>query len=195
MGKQIEMRAISFIRKANQGAEIREDFDIELDGQVLKLRLSAPDMFTIAKDQKRCYQKEYALCVDEGMDEMPINETDWKKGQDNITDPEVRQTLEDDKPINLAEQVASENARFDTIVSMIPKILREQSTNELVCNNADERGVLANAIKSNPAIMTILTQNYIKIITKYNEVSKEAKNSQTALKSSDSKKPLQDATD
>jgi len=194
MGKVIEMRAITFIQKANQGAEIREDFDINFGGEILKLRLSAPDMFTIAKDQERCYQKEYALCTEDGMDKMQVNEADWIKELDRIEDVEVRKVMEADKPVNLAQQVASKNARFDTIVSMIPKILREQASNELVCKDQAERNALADTIKSNPAIMTLLTEKYIQIITKINEVSKEAKNSQTALKSSDSKKPLQEDT-
>jgi len=128
------------------------------------------------------------------MDKMQVNEADWIKELDRIEDVEVRKVMEADKPVNLAQQVASKNARFDTIVSMIPKILREQASNELVCKDQAERNALADTIKSNPAIMTLLTEKYIQIITKINEVSKEAKNSQTALKSSDSKKPLQEDT-
>ncbi|MDD2869686.1 hypothetical protein [Neomegalonema sp.] len=177
MGKTLEMkpRTLDLLRKANEGAEIIEDFEVKVGLQTFKFRLAAPDIFTILKDQERCYQREYAVCVKDGLQEMPINESDWRKDLDRITDEDVREAQEKNKPVDLAQQVAEKNARFDTIMTLLPKILRDQD-NKSIAETPTDQAELSRMIALNPSLMAALTEKYTNILSKINEVNRESKN-------------------
>lgn len=196
MTKIYKMRPLDTLRKANQNRDIKEVIELPLgNDETLKVVLSAPDMFTIMKDQERCYQKEYAECIQSGMEVLPINETDWNKTLNQITDTDVRKAMQDDKPVNLAEQVAKKNARFDTIRVLLPKALRDEN-GDLICKDPKEQLEMQQMISSNAEWMRLLTEGYVRLVGQINEVNESAKNLQQRGDSTngDSKNSSQDAT-
>lgn len=173
----LKMKPIDVIRKANRSEKIEEKFEIVVSGQPIKMSISMPDVFTIMRDQERAYQKEYAICVLEGMDQMDINEAQWEKGLSEITDEDAKKALIDSKPETLAEQTAQKNARLATIQTLIPRILRDPETGNLICTNRSDQEELGNYLSNNSEAMRIITEKWASIMNKYAETRQAVKNS------------------
>lgn len=176
MGQVLKMQPSDLVRKANRSEKIEVTFDIEIGTEKFSALLTAPDMFEIAKQQERCKQKEYALCVEDGLQLRPINAEDWQDEIDKIEDSEVRKRLQESKPKNLADQIAEKNARLDTIRVLLPKALKNPEDRKPLFPTLDDQREFGEYISSHPSVMSLLTSKYVEIMNKLNEVNKTAKN-------------------
>ena len=180
MGNILKMSPADLIRKANRSEKIEVTFDIPMvvEGAEEKISalLTAPDMFEIAKQQERCKQKEYMLCVNDGLHLNGINEEDWQNEISKIEDSDTRKRLQENKPKNLADQISEKNSRLDTIRVLLPKVLKNPETRQLLFPTIDDQKEFGEYISSHPSVMSLLTTKYIEIMNKLNEVNKTVKN-------------------
>ena len=189
MGEVHKMDLMQLIRKANKEQELFEDFELEAYGTVYKLRISMPDIFDILEEQQLAKASAYAKCRAVGLDEYGIDEDAWNAQLAAIKDKDARKNLESKKPLNYAQQQSEEMARFTTVRTLLPKILKLSDTGELLCKTSADREQFGKYMANNSKALNIITEVWAKIMVRYSEVQETVKNSSKESKdqSSDSK--------
>jgi len=186
------MKAIDFLAKANAGKEIEEKFVIPGMESYGEVKLTAASNIDIAKEQTRFTPLEYSKCKDKGMNKMTIDEEGWKEWLADM-DEEERNINAQNRPRNLADQVAKRCAVFDAILVVITKNLKNLD-GELLFPDYSEQQKAQEIIAANSILTKFLVGKYNIVQGKLNEIVELAKNSpkRGRSKSSDSKTLSQD---
>ncbi len=191
------MKPIELIKSAYDKKTIRVQFQIPLPGDTghVDAVLTAPDIYSILEVQEEVYQVKYADYVTKGHDKLPINESDWGKELKSYKG-DTRKRMEDEKPVNLADQMAKKFSKIRTIQELIPMFLRDRADKKLF-PEPEDRTAFKEILCSNADLMNLLAQKYLELTSRINEVAREAKNSSkmAVLESGESENALPDATD
>jgi hypothetical protein len=188
--KPIELLKASYDKKT-----IQVQFQIPLDNGHLDAILTAPDIYSLLEVQEEVYQGRYAELAKKGFKDMEFNEDDWRAELKSYKG-EVRKRAEEEKPKNLAEQIAKKFSKIRTIQELIPMFLRDRAGNKLF-PDPEDRNKFREILCSNADLMNLLAQKYLELTSKISEVAREAKNSSkmAVLGSGESGNTLPDGTD
>jgi len=169
------MAIIDLIRNAKAKKMVTIDADIKLGDTTIKAALSTIDSFTLWRNHQDLRDVAYARYVADGLDKMKPDLSKWQLEYDKAK-PEMRESMERDKPINLAEQKAREEANYMLIIDIIPRFLRDPETNELLFATAEEQKEFKDYIKLDPELLSYLATKYTELTTKNKELEEQVKN-------------------
>ncbi|MDD5543894.1 MAG: hypothetical protein PHX83_12040 [Acidobacteriia bacterium] len=190
------LKPIDIIKSAYEKKTISVQFQIPLPGDTghVDAVLTAPDVYSILEVQEEVYQGRYAELRAKGFADMAVNEDDWR-AEVKTFKGEARKRIEEEKPRNLAEQMAKKFSKVRTIQELIPMFLKDRGGNKLF-PTSDDRVAFKDILCSNADLMNLLAQKYLELTGKINEVAREAKNStMKVLQSGESESTSPDATD
>jgi len=186
----MQLRPIELLTNAYEKKLIKVEFEIPLgDSKSIPAVLTAPDVYSILEVQEEEYQGMYARYCEKGYDKKPVNEADWKKELAGYTNPETRKRVEDDKPTNLADQIAKKFSKIRTVHELIPRFLKNKDGKPLF-ETSEERAAFKGILCSDSQLMNLLAQKYLELTGKMAEVTDEVKNlsEPVGLESGSSKK-------
>ena len=188
-----KLRPIELLKAANINKIKYVRFDIPLDaGNSIEAIMNAPDLFFIIEEQEKIYQKKYAECKSDGMGGMEINDADWKKEvedtiriqketalkqQKKFNEPEAREKVGRDKPIDLAQQVALKISKIRTVQEILPKVIKMADGKTLMFPEREDREEFKQIITSNMKLFTYLSEKYVDLFTQLTSDEEEIKNS------------------
>ena len=159
------------IEAAYEKRKVEVRFKINIDGQEVPCMLSAIEYSDILKVQNKIYIREMAKAESEGLDKLPISESDWKKELDGVS-AETRKVME--KPANAAEQHAKKISWYETILDIMPEHLKQDKPgNPPLLNNPEEIALFKKLIKADGKLFGTLTEAWSKL----NEMKKEINDS------------------
>ena len=123
-----------------------------------------------------------------GDHKKPIDDEQWQAEIDGYKDlPEFKELLkvdrekklaelEEKKPKNLAEQQAPYVARLRIIKTIIPQLLRDRETNELLFPTRKEVNAVGELIGSNVELMGLLSKAFARLQESNKPAEDELKN-------------------
>ena len=169
-----KMRPIEQLKNANEYKIHTVEFTIPIAGTPgLNVRLSAPDAWAIREEQKKIQKIKFLELKAEGLHKQSIDEDEWVKERNEYlktiqtkTEKEKEILLKEydkNKPESLAHFLALDASRTRTVFELMPKMLRDVETGELVCQTADDIEYFKQLMKSNSKLITLFTENWIKL--------------------------------
>lgn len=193
MSQKPKIDNVELIMRAYDEVVPREIIEIPLaDGQVMKAKMEAPDIFAINKETKMIKAAELnsIRTTKPELFNEPYNQTDWQKEVDKAVKALKPEKFDDDKkyadavndaknqtpPANAAEQIAEEQARMEMIVSIIPKYLRDVETDDLLFPTPKGREWIARYIKANMKLFKQVSEAFVRLFSEM-DLTDEAKNS------------------
>lgn len=196
---QKKLRPIDLIRNANKGKKKTVKIQIPIgDEKYINAILSAPDILTIGREQTRQGKLAYARIAKEEPDAVKtdIIESDWQAKLDMQDDPEIRERMKkENRPKNLAEQMAQDESTSIVIEKLLPKYLRGLD-GKLLFPTQEEREMFREEMLSDLKFYQDISKKYIDLITDYMKTEQLAKNlsKEENSQSMSSKKDSQDDT-
>ena len=186
------MNALKLLKQADRYKVHEEAVDIPLDGDaVIKAKLISPDLFQVQEELEDLKKSALVELRQKGFHLQPIDEDEWNGEIDGFKkSPEFKELslidkkarlaqLEQGKPKNLAEQRAPYKARLRIVRSILPRLLRDRETDEVLFPTEEDVNAVSEIIGSNPELMTLLSKAYARLSSKndvVNEEAQEAKN-------------------
>ena len=173
------MNVAELVDKANKAKDIKESFELKLGGAPTKMSIAVSDILTmISREQERTYDTELAKCCMEGMQDLPINEDKWKKEFELLEDEDAIKAFKDNKPKNLAEQTAQRASKIAMIQTLLPKVIRDGISGDLLFKSFKEQEAFGRYLLMNEDQMKIVIEKWGAVMNKYSEVRQAAKNLQ-----------------
>lgn len=178
-----KQRPIDLLKNATRYKIVKADIDIPLDGEaVLEAYLSAPDIWSIRKEQEWLYDAALEEAELKGFGKKPIRDDEW---QEQIKDIDANteegqktlQYMEKEKPKNRAQQKAQKIVRFETIQGILPKFLYDRSTGKLLFPTPGEQQAFIEIVKQNTELFTLLANAYTTLAAQVEENKETVKNS------------------
>ena len=170
-------KAIDLLRKANKKTIISEEFRIPLeDEQYIFAVLTAPDMMTLQRAQKRTYTIEIAKMKAEDSEGfyLPIDEDKWNESlEPHKDDKETLKRLEESKPKFLGEQIVNEEAMTIAIQNLLPAYLKDKKGEPLFKTKSEQKEFTA-IMCGNLELFKLLSEKYVSLITQMSNAAKEA---------------------
>lgn len=180
-----KMSALKLLKQADRYKVHEVNVDIPLDGnEVIKAKLISPDLFQVQEELEDLKKSALMELRADNYHLQPIDEDEWsaeiegfKKSSEykdlSIAEKRARlKQLAETKPKNLAEQRAPYKARLRIVKSILPSLLRDRETGEVLFPTREEVNAVSEIIGSNPELMTLLSGAYAKLSAK-NEVEKQ----------------------
>lgn len=165
------MNTMELLKKAYAGDTIQ--IDVDLGGVKARLDyISAIDMFA---DQKRFKAIRLAEWDEKGFGKKKINEREWLRDLE-AAKPEHRENIEKEKPANLAEQFADEDAKLMVLRKLVPKYLTDLNGVKLFPTEP-EQAEFGQLIMNSQKLMNELVSAVTELFSKIKAVSEASKNS------------------
>jgi len=171
-----KLSAIELLEAANADSFIYEQFEIPAGNEKLDAILHAPDMFELQREQKKAYALAYAKLKSEGFGDIACNEEAWQETLKNITDKDALERAKENKPLNLADQLANEQAVTDCILGLMPKLLKDIKGNLLFPDN-DSQKRFRNLLTRNLPLFQLISNKYVKAMNSMIGIGERIKNS------------------
>ena len=160
-------RPIDLLKRAYQADTVNISIPID-ENTAIDAVMSPPDVWQIMEKQDAIYAAKLGEKINQGLGLLPIDEAEWQQEIAQY-DKETAERLQIKRPANAAEQQARKYAKFVLIQELLPEIMRDRETNELLFPTAEERKEFAHLIRSNLKLFNMLTQKYIELISKMNQ--------------------------
>jgi hypothetical protein len=168
-------RPIELLRAAHAKKRIELSFEIPIDEKTnISAVLTAPDLYSIWEEQGLLYERKLADLNSSGDDKRPINDSTWTKELEGLSGDALKAMMAT-KPKTLAEQMASKLSRYETIYNLVPRFLRTPDRKLLFPTNAD-RKEFKEIMYSDANLMKLISQKYLELSQKVNEVGQDVKN-------------------
>ena len=152
----------------------QKDIDIPLgDGEVLKAKLLAPDIWDIQDEISDVYEQLLNKYLEQGLGERPIVEGEWQKELAQYSE-EARKNLT--KPANRAEQKADAKSKTEAIRKIIPKYLYHRDTDKPLFNDAKELEEGTKRLFSKMSVFSDLASAFVELSSQITEDQKAVKN-------------------
>ena len=191
--------AIDLLEAANQESFIYEQFKIPIGntGEFIDAILHAPDMFQLQRAQKEAYSLEYARLKRKGFAEEEYNDADWNTYLKSINDTESKKRALENPPENLADQLANQNALHICILDMMPRVLKDVKTGDLLFPDEKSRERFKNLLTRDMKLFKLVSDKYVQAINGMIGLGDQLKNSESGTNSEtgSSKKVSQDDTE
>ena len=171
-----KMTALQKLQSANRYKIHEEPIDIPLDdNEVIKAKLISPDLFKMHEEMEALKRDAMAELRLRGDDKKPLDENVWNEEIEGYKNSkEFKELLKserekklkelgDKKPKNLAEQQAPYIARLRIVKTIIPQLLRDRETNEILFPTQAELNAVSQIIGSNADLMGLLSKAFAKL--------------------------------
>ena len=178
--------ALKLLKQADRYKVHEVNVDIPLDGdEAIKAKLISPDLFKVQEELEDLKKAALMELRADGYHLQPIDEEEWEAEVDGfkksseykeLTTAEKKMRLKqlaESKPRNLAEQRAPYKARLRIVKSILPSLLRDRETGEMLFPTREEVNAVSEIIGSNPELMTLLSSAYAKLSAKSEQTKKE----------------------
>ena len=176
------MKAIDIIRSAQEKKINRVNF--EING--LPVMLQSVDLLKIQEEierQKSVLSIKYSK---DGLDKEPSNEAEWnaylkgraeKLKEDGKTKEEIKAELaKEERPSSEADRLARKFAYIYAARKVIPTLLRDPNTHELLFDDVDSKRQIIEIVAEDTELMTLLASKFSELTEKANEVQETVKN-------------------
>ena len=170
--------AIDILEKANAGVLINKIIELPLqNNKFLTAILHSPDIFSIQQEQRKAYLVEMHKIRSEDSEllDAEIDEDEFKKTLKDTKSEETKKRLIDNKPKNLAEQIANNNSMMAAITRLVPKLLKDTKGN-VMFETASKQARFKKLMLSNIKYFQIISAAYIEMMSNIVKVEDEAKN-------------------
>ena len=171
-------RPIDLMRGALKSKTVEVIIDLPGYGPAM---LTYADGMDVYQEQERSRDLKVVEYTDRGYDDKPISERKWKRyltriDYDKLT-PERKKRILDEKPANLAEQMADEDTQFVIVRELVPKYLRDATTRkQLFLDEASQREFGDFAITV-PDLRDLVIKKFTELFDRVDKLRVTAKNS------------------
>ena len=181
-----QLTALQKLQQANRYKINEVDVDIPLDdNEIIKAKLISPDYFQMNEQLEMLKLDAMDELIARGDDKKPINTAKWQEEIDGLKNSKEYKELlkvdqqkklhdiEKEKPKNRAEQRAPYMARTRMVGSVIPRLLRDRETNEILFPTEQEVIAVSLKIGGSIELMTLLSTAFGELTTKMDKDKKE----------------------
>jgi len=181
-----QLTALQKLQQANRYKINEVDVDIPLDGEeVIKAKLISPDYFQMHEQLELLKKDALEELVARGDHLKPIDSAAWQeeidglkksdgfKGLLKVDQQKKLHDIEKEKPKNRAEQQAPYTARMRMVKSVIPRLLRDRETNQLLFPTEESVILFSQIVGANIELMTQLSTAFGKLTEKMDTDKKE----------------------
>ena len=161
------------LKKAYAGETIEVKIEL-MKGMIGVLCLA--DIQEIAIKQADIQTERYLYYRDEKKyDKKPIDDPQWQKYVNGITDQKQRSKTAGEPPRDLADQLSQRDTRNIILSQLLPAQLKHPETGEPLFT-PEEIPAVGRTILSTPSLAELLGNQIIEMTSKIDEIVKKAKN-------------------
>jgi len=180
------MRPIDLLKNASDKKAVEVVFGIPLEEGEMQVMLKAVDILGIQETIDKKHSVLMKGYRDEGLDQMESDPDEWNKylsdrkevlkGQ-GMTVAQIRDALKEEvRPQSEAHRLANKYANIFAAREVIPTFLRCPQTGDFLFPSHEEKRGIAEIVKGNVDLMTLIAQKFGELNTKRAEVADKVKN-------------------
>jgi len=170
------MDGFTLLKNAHAKKQVKVQFEIPIEGSKIPVILTVGDRLAIAETQDRIYQIYYSEYQEKGLDRKPVNEIDFEAELDRFKDDaDTLKILKDQKPKNLADQMAKKYSRLRTIQEVIPQFLKNPNGTPFL-KTEEQKLEMQEIIKEDNDLWILLAGKYTELFVKAKDIEIAVKN-------------------
>lgn len=153
-------------------------FDFPLpDGKKIKMKMIRPSPFEVG-DLQRIESEKLALEFDDQdkLKKAPVDEKEWQTYISDLNE-ERKKRVESRKPKNRLEQILLTRQNRTLVVKVIPRYILDPDTDERIFPDQKSLAIFCRILEENPNLMSLLAEQYLKLVEQTAKVEEAAKNS------------------
>jgi len=168
----VQLQNLEILDLAYDQAKFQTKIILPLGDHVIVAILEAIDIKDIWREQKILKAQIFQKYCEAGWDKEDYDKELWKQTLENLNDEQKKKA---EPPKSKAEQYSQSESFLETVISLIPKRLKDIDGN-LLFPTEDSLQKISKFIWTNPSMLSLIQNAYLEVSNLVEKTAEEAKN-------------------